>query len=110
MKAIDGGITMAMEDAAASSVVAKFGLKPSLSTIAGTKMEPSAATVAGPEPDSAPKKHATMTDTMAIPPFLCPTQASANSISLSEIPAFAMILPARTKNGIASSRNFACPE
>ena len=63
--------------------------KPPCSTIAGIRTAPSAATVAGPEPEIAPKKQATITHTMAIPPFLCPTQVSTKLISRFEIPAFA---------------------
>ena len=59
------------------------------STIAGIRTAPSAATVAGPDPEIAPKKQATITHTMAMPPLLCPTQVSTNLTSLLEIPAFA---------------------
>ena len=41
------------------------------STIAGIRTAPRAATVAGPEPEIAPKKQATITHTMAIPPLFC---------------------------------------
>ncbi len=68
MNAMDGGITIAMEDAVAISADAKGSSKPSRSIIAGIRIMPRAATVAGPEPDTAPKKHATITDTIAIPP------------------------------------------
>ncbi len=37
-------------------------------------------------------------------------QESAKSIRRVEIPAFAIMLPDRTKNGMDSSRNFAMPE
>ncbi len=70
---------------------------------------PSAATVAGPDPEIAPKKQATITHTMAMPPLLCPTQVSTNLTSLLEIPAFAMIFPESTKNGIARRRNLLIP-
>ena len=46
------------------------GAENPLSIIAGIKTAPSAATVAGPEPEIAPKKHATITHTIAIPPRL----------------------------------------
>ena len=84
--------------------------KPPCSTIAGIRTAPRAATVAGPEPEIAPKKQETITHTIAIPPFLCPTQVSTKSISLREIPAFAMIFPDSTKNGIARRRNLLIPE
>ena len=35
--------------------------------MAGMRMPPRAATVAGPEPEIAAKKHATMTQTIAVP-------------------------------------------
>ncbi len=101
---------MAMEDAVAIRADAKGNSNPSRSIIAGIRIIPRAATVAGPEPDTAPKKQATMTETIAIPPLRWPIQASAKSISLVEIPAFAMMLPDSTKNGMDSNRNLAMPE
>jgi len=109
-KAILGGMTMAMELEVAISAVENGAEKPPCSTIAGISTAPRAATVAGPEPEIAPKKQATITHTMAIPPFLCPTQVSTNLISRLEIPAFAMMFPDSTKNGIARSRNLLIPE
>ena len=109
-KAILGGMTMAMELEVAISAVENGAEKPPCSTMAGISTAPRAATVAGPEPEIAPKKQATITHTMAIPPFLCPTQVSTNLISRLEIPAFAMMLPDSTKNGIARSRNLLIPE
>ena len=109
-KAILGGMTMAMELEVAISAVENGAEKPPCSTIAGISTAPRAATVAGPEPEIAPKKQATITHTMAIPPFLWPTQVSTNLISRLEIPAFAMMLPDSTKNGIARSRNLLIPE
>ena len=109
-KAILGGMTMAMELEVAINAVENGAEKPPCSTIAGISTAPRAATVAGPEPEMAPKKQATITHTMAIPPFLCPTQVSTNLISRLEIPAFAMMFPDSTKNGIARSRNLLIPE
>ena len=103
-------MTMAMELEVAISAVENGAEKPPCSTIAGISTAPRAATVAGPEPEMAPKKQATITHTMAIPPFLCPTQVSTNLISRLEIPAFAMMFPDSTKNGIAKSRNLLIPE
>ena len=60
---------MAMELEVAISAVENGAEKPPCSTIAGIRTAPSAATVAGPEPEIAPKKQATITHTMAIPPF-----------------------------------------
>ena len=108
--AILGGMTMAMELEGAISAVENGAEKPPCSTMAGISTAPRAATVAGPEPEIAPKKQATITHTMAIPPFLCPTQVSTNLISRLEIPAFAMMFPDSTKNGIARSRNLLIPE
>ena len=101
---------MAIELDVAIRAVANGAENPPCSTIAGISTAPRAATVAGPEPEIAPKKHATITHTIAIPPFLCPTQVSTNLISRLEIPAFAIIFPDRTKNGIARSRNLLIPE
>ena len=97
-----------MEEAARA--VENGAEKPPCSTIAGIRTAPRAATVAGPEPEIAPKKQETITHTIAIPPFLCPTQVSTKLISLREIPAFAMIFPDSTKNGIARRRNLLIPE
>ena len=77
--------------------------------MAGIRMMPRAATVAGPEPEMAPKKQATMTATMAMPPRRWPTQASAKATRRLEMPALAMMLPDSTKNGMANSRNLAMP-
>ena len=66
---MDGGITMAMEEAEAISEEAKGAEKPPWLIMAGIRMMPSAATVAGPEPEIAPKNMATTTQTMAMPPF-----------------------------------------
>lgn len=67
--AILGGMTIAMELEVAINAVENGAEKPPCSTIAGIRTAPSAATVAGPEPEIAPKKQATITHTMAIPPF-----------------------------------------
>ena len=100
---------MAMELAVAISAVEKGAEKPPCWIIAGISTQPRAATVAGPEPEIAPKKQATMTHTMAMPPRRCPTQVFTKLISLLEIPAFAMIFPESTKNGIARRRNLLIP-
>ncbi|MPM70144.1 hypothetical protein SDC9_117097 [bioreactor metagenome] len=107
--AMEGGMTMAIEEAVAIMAEEKGAEKPPRLIMAGIRMIPSAATVAGPEPEIAPKKQATTTHTMAMPPRRCPMQSSMNWTRRVEIPAFAMMLPDRTKNGIASSRNFAMP-
>ena len=104
------GVPIAIELDVAINAVENGAENPPCSTIAGIRTAPRAATVAGPEPEIAPKKHATITHTMAIPPFLWPTQVSTKLISRLEIPAFAMIFPDRTKNGIARSKNLLIPE
>ena len=108
--AILGGITIAIELEVAISAVENGAENPPRSIIAGISTIPNAATVAGPEPEIAPKKQATITHTIAIPPLVCPTQVSTKRIRRLEIPAFAMILPDNTKNGIASNRNLLIPE
>ena len=80
-----GGMTIAMELAVAINAVEKGAEKPPRSTMAGIRTAPRAATVAGPEPEIAPKKQATTTQTMAIPPLLCPTQVSTKRIRRLEI-------------------------
>ena len=107
---MDGGITIAIEEAAAISDEANGAENLPWLTIAGIRIIPSAATVAGPDPEIAPKNIATTTQTMAIPPFWCPMQSSIKFTSLLEIPDSAMTLPERTKNGMARRRNFAMPE
>ena len=91
--AILGGMTMAMELEVAISAEENGAEKPPCSTIAGISTAPRAATVAGPEPEMAPKKQATITHSIAIPPLQCPTQVFTNLIRRFEIPAFAMIFP-----------------
>ena len=59
---------IAMDAAVAIIAEEKGAEKPPRLIIAGIRMMPSAATVAGPEPEIAPKKHATITHTIAIPP------------------------------------------
>ena len=103
-------MTIAIELEVAIIAVENGAENPPSSTIAGFKSAPSAATVAGPEPEIAPKKQATITHTIAIPPLLCPTQVFTNLIRRFEIPAFAMIFPDNTKNGMASNKNLLIPE
>lgn len=51
------------------------------------------------------KKQLVITTTIARPPFLCPTHLSHKLTSFSDMPAFSIIFPASTKNGIAKSIN-----
>jgi hypothetical protein len=104
---MEGGITMAMDEAVAIMAEENAAEKPPRLIMAGIRMMPRAATVAGPEPEMAPKKQATTTQTMAMPPRRWPMQSSMNWTSRVEMPAFAMMLPESTKNGMASSRNLA---
>ena len=104
-----GGMMTAIEDAAATTPCANGSENFSRSIMAGIRITPSAATVAAPEPEIAPKKQATTMQTIAMPPRRCPSRASMNAISRSEMPALAMMLPERTKNGTASSRYLPMP-
>ena len=88
---------MAMELDVAIIAVENGARRPPSSTIAGIRTAPRAATVAGPEPEIAPKKQATITHTMAMPPLLCPTQVFTNLMRRLDIPAFAIIFPDNTK-------------
>ena len=100
-------MTMAMDEAVAIMAEEKAAEKPPRLIMAGIRMMPRAATVAGPEPEMAPKKQATTTQTMAMPPLRWPMQSSMNWTRRVEMPALAMMLPESTKNGMASSRNLA---
>ncbi len=73
--------------------------------MAGIKMPPRAATVAGPEPEMAAKKQEVMMVTKASPLRRWPTSLSQRLISFSEMPAFSIMFPAKTKKGMAKSRN-----
>ena len=103
-------MTIAIELDVAIRAVENGAENPPRSIMAGIRTIPSAATVAGPEPEIAPKKQATITHTMAIPPFLWPTQVSTKRISRLEMPAFAIMFPDNTKNGMARSKNLLIPE
>ena len=95
--------------AVAINAVENGAEKPPLSTIAGIRTAPKAATVAGPEPEIAPKKQATMMHTFAMPPLRCAYECVNETDQSGEIPAFAIMFPDNTKNGIAS-RNLLIPE
>ena len=73
------------------------------SFIEGIMNEPIAETVAGPEPEIAAKNIQARTVTIASPPVMNPTKASARLTSLREIPPPHISAPARIKNGIASN-------
>ena len=71
------------------------------SAMAGIRIPPRAATAAAPEPEMAAKKQDVTTTTVIRPLLRCPTQVSAKRISFSEMPAYSMMAPARTKKGTA---------
>ena len=66
-------------------------------------IEPTATTVAGDEPDTAANSMQAMTPATARPPRRWPTQAIAKLIMRRATPPVVMKVPARMKNGIASS-------
>jgi hypothetical protein len=68
-------------------------------------MEPIAKVVATDEPETAAKIMQVSTQLMGKPPCTPPTSDLANSTSRREMPPVSMRLPARMKNGIASSGN-----
>ena len=102
MNAIDGGTTMPIEPEAATRETACFFWYP-LRTSAGMRIAPIAATVAGPDPEIAEKKNAEMIVTAARPWRRRPKMRNARSTSRCEMPVYCMTMPARMKNGIASS-------
>ncbi len=62
------------------------------------------------EPEIAPKNVLAMMFTSDRPPRMKPTNTPANATSRRAMPPSAMIAPASTKNGIASSENLLTPE
>ncbi|SMX79133.1 hypothetical protein BI49514_01366 [Brevibacterium iodinum ATCC 49514] len=102
MNAIDGGTTMPIEPDAATRETACFFWYP-LRMSAGMRIAPIAATVAGPDPEIAEKKNAEMIVTAARPWRRRPKMRNARSTSRCEMPVYCMTIPARMKNGIASS-------
>ncbi len=66
-------------------------------------IEPIATTVAGEEPDTAANSIQASTDAIAKPPGRWPTVAMAKLIMRLATPPVVRKLPARMKNGIASS-------
>ena len=101
---IDGGMTTPIAPPAAISAQENAAGYPAF-TNAGIIINPNAATVAGPEPEIAAKKQDTTTQTIAIPPLICPRHFSARLIKRPEIPAFSITLPEMIKNGIANNTN-----
>ncbi len=68
-------------------------------------IEPMATTVAGEEPETAANSIHAITEAIARPPGRCPTVDTAKSIIRRATPPVVRKLPARMKNGIASSVN-----
>ena len=71
----------------------------------GIRMAPREAVSAVADPEIPPKKMEATIFTMARPPRIHPTRASASRISRSEIPPCAIISPERMKKGIARKVN-----
>ena len=65
-------------------------------------IEPMATTVAGPEPEIAAKKIQARTPEIPSPPGIQPTSELMKAISRLAMAPLVMMVPARTKNGIAS--------
>lgn len=73
----------------------------------GISIVPMAATVAEVEPLTAPQKAATAIAAIASPPTKCPSSQRRRFTIFSAMLALSIMVPARMKNGIASSGNFA---
>ena len=65
--------------------------------------DPTATTVAGDDPETAEKNMQASTEAIASPPGKWPTRALAKAIMRRATPPVVMKVPARIKNGIASS-------
>jgi len=70
---------------------------------AGIMIAPIAKVVAVEEPETAAKIMQATTQAAASPPCVLPTMARATSISRREMPPVSIRLPARMKNGMATS-------
>ena len=109
--AILGGMTIAMELAVAINAVENGAEKPPRSTIAGIRTAPKGCyrrrTGTGDRAEEAGND-----DTYIRNTAFSVTDAGVNEIGsvCVEIPAFAIIFPDNTKNGIARSRNLLIPE
>ena len=78
-------------------------------TICGISTEPIDAVSATDEPETPLKNVDAMTLTSARPPRTAPTKMRARLTRRTAMPPSAMIAPARTKNGIASSEKLLTP-
>src|SRR3990172_2634849 len=106
MKAMEGGMTMAIEPPEATSAEAK-GFAYPRAAMAGIRMVPSAAVSAGPEPEMPAKNTQQTMATNASPPWTGPIRRLARRMRSSEIPARSSMSPAMMKNGMARSWNLA---
>src|ERR1035437_3102544 len=96
MNAIDGGIRMSVDPAAAITLAEKGRGYPAL-IIDGSITAPTAAESAGPEPEIPPRIIATSTAVIASEPRLWPTTADAKGTILPATPARSKISPARSE-------------
>ena len=102
MNMMDGGISGSISDAATTSAAANSGRYPAV-RIAWTVMMPRPAMVASAEPEMPPNTIAASTATCARPPEKYPTTTSRKLKMRRVIPNWFIMLPASTKNGMASS-------
>ena len=103
-----GGIRIACTEPLRVTAVAKLRRQP-LRTISGISTEPIDAVSATDEAEMAPKKVETMMLTSDSPPRTKPTSTPAKSTRRRAMPPSAMIAPASTKKGIASSESLFTP-
>ena len=101
---MEGGMTGPMVDEAAVMAAENFHSYP-LSFMAFISIMPSPAASATAAPDMPEKIMLAMTLTWPRPPQMCPTRARAKRNIRSVIPPVFIRLPARMKNGMASSVN-----
>ena len=104
----DGGIRMAWTDPQMVTLVANTFGYPARS-ISGIITEPTDAVSAIEDPDRQPKKVEASTLTSARPPRMNPTNTRARLTKRNARPPSAMIAPASTKNGMASSEKSSTP-
>ncbi|EWS64652.1 hypothetical protein Y695_02106 [Hydrogenophaga sp. T4] len=79
-------------------------------SISGISTEPTEAVSATEDPEIAPKKVEARMLTSDRPPRTKPTSTLANATRRRAMPPSAMMAPASTKKGIASSENLFTPE
>ena len=101
---IEGGMRMPSEPAAVTIPTENFSSYFAFIR-AGIMIEPIAATVAGDDPEIAAKNAHAAVAAIARPPGSRPKKSVATRISFFERPPAVMMLPERTKSGIAISAN-----